>query len=304
MDWNKRNNQLTFYNSYLEYLYRAAHKLTDAERQELNEPLELSPFEKAAVSSILNQTILELNVLNQGLGGKYKSLPPSKPPMEVRFAQHILDKLYDEQTLQPLRDCFKAISKCKRETDIEVIRCALEICMDEIQGNQFSKFTEYIFCENREANDEYNLIKVFGENVTELENLRSELKENRQNDERMIAELDDELFLLKTECDDYRKKHQLEIEVVKVWEEARQEQVEAVYSHEVMSLTKARDECEDRTERELIAINEIMTFYHKKCENLEDSLKSWQVKMNVKEIDSNDSFVSTYICFESHFIIS
>lgn len=277
MDWNKRNIHLSFYNSYLEYLSKTENKLIDI--QQLKVPLVLSFFEKSAAVSILKKTLSEISTINCRFTAKNSivELPKSKPSMKIRFEQHNLDKLYDEQTLQPVRDCFKAISSNKLETDIEIIRRALHICQSELeQSGKFSKFADFILGENREAYDEYSLIKMYTENMTKIKQLQSGFKKSHQSYEEMVTQLDNELFQLKNECDNYRKQNKMEIEMVSVWEKTRQEQIEAIFQHEVTSLTKARDECEDHTERELIAINEIMTFYHMKCNKLEESIRTWQ----------------------------
>lgn len=304
MDWNKRNAQLTFYKTYMKYLSKAHKKLDADNRRRLKQPLKLSPFEKYAILLILKGTISKIIVVNRGFNAANTvvELSTSKPPMHIRFQEPILDKLYDEETLEPLRECFKAMSTSKLETDIEckfnslisiyttlhqyllidinyveVIRCALEICCKDIEEfGDLRNFAEFIFCENREAYDEYNLLKTCSENIKRKNELQKVLKRNHQQNEALIIELDEELFKLKTECENKEKTNRLEENMVKKWEIARQEQVDAVFNHELKHLYQTRDNYEEKTEKELIAINEIMAFYRAKCTKLKNSIKSWQ----------------------------
>lgn len=296
MDWNKRNEQITFFESYLNYLSKARNKLTEDDQRSLKEPLVLSDFEKAAVISILKETISKISVVNHGFEGKNSiiELPPSKPRMATRFKEPILDKLFNEATLEPLRECFKAMSMSKLETDIEVIRYAMEMCCNDLQEiESFRNVADFIFGENREAYDEYNLLKTYCENIAKMEELQKELKQDRQQNEQIIRELDEKLFDLQTECEDKLKMNRLEANMVTKWESARQEQVDAVFNHELKTLYQTRDEYEEKTERELIAINEIMAFYRAKCTNLESSIESWQRRYEIERLELDEQIKHT-----------
>lgn len=121
MDWDKRNAQLTFYKMYMEYLSEARNKLNADDHQRLKQHLKFTPFEKCAVISILKDTISKITVVNRGFNAANNivELATSKPPMHIRFQEPILDKFYNKQTLEPLRECFKAMSTSKLEMDIE-----------------------------------------------------------------------------------------------------------------------------------------------------------------------------------------
>lgn len=302
MDWNERNNQITFYKQYLEYLSKARdNKLNEDDRRKLMEPLLLSPFEKSAIIAVLKDTISKIIIINHGYNGNNRNIELSvgKPPMHIRFNKPILDQLYNEETLEPLRECFEAISKTKLETDIDAIRCALEICCSDLQEfGDFRNFSAFIFNENREAYDEYNLLKTYGENITKKKKLRKELKKNARRNEALIAKLDEKLFNLKTECENRVKINQLEANMVKKWENARQEQVDAVFNHELKTLYRARDDYEENTERELIVINEILAFYRKKCTELENSLEAWQQRYATERTELDEQIKYTEQCIE------
>lgn len=279
MDWDQRSKQNSFFKSYMDYLSKAKDKISDDKKQQLKEPLQLTPFEKMAVVSVLKQTIAKISVINNVFDSKHKlvELPPPKPPMEVRFNKDQIEKLYDEQTLQPLRECYKAMSENKLKNDIELIRCALEICVKEIEETgKFDRFAEFIFSENREAHDEYSLLAKYDTNLQELEELQKHSKQKRAENDALLFQLDEDLFNLKTECEDKRELHKLEIKMIEKWESARQEQVEAIFNHELKNLNQSRDDYEEKTERELIAINEIMAFYRAKCTKLECLIEQWQ----------------------------
>lgn len=296
MDWNKRNEQLTFYKFYMEYLAKAQNKLSAEEQRRLKEPLSLSSFEKSALLSVLKETITKIIVVNHGFEGKNTvfELPALSPPMHIRFNAPILDKLYNQQTLEPLRECFKTMSITKLETDIEVIRCAMEICCKDLQEiGSFRNFAEFIFHENREAYDEYNLLRTYCENVEKMDDLQKELKQNRQKNEELVKKLDDDLFNLKIECENKEKTNRLEANMVKKWENARQEQVDAVFNHELKTLYQTRDDYEEKTENELIAINEIMAFYRAKCIKLENSIKSWQRRYEAERMQLDEQIKHT-----------
>lgn len=282
----------------MEYLSKAQNKLTDEDQQRLREPLLLSPFEKAAIIAILKETISKLSVVNHGFDGNNSIIEcpktTTKPPMNVRFKEPILDKLYDVNTLQPLRDCFEAMSLNKLETDIEVIRCALETCCHDLeQFGSFREFADFIFGENREAYDEYNLLSMHCENVEKLEELQKERKQNRRQNEELIEKLDAELFRLKTECENKEKTNRLEENMVKKWENARQEQVDAIFNHELKKLHQSRDDYEEKAERELIVINKIMAFYREKCKNLEESIETWQRRYETEKLDLDEQIKHT-----------
>lgn len=296
MEWSKRNELLAFYKNYMDYLSKAQNKLTEEDQKRLREPLLLSPFEKAAIISILKETISKLSVVNHGYDGKHSIIecPAAKPPMNVRFKEPILDKLYDVNTLQPLHECFEAMSINKLETDIEVIRCALETCCKDLEEfGSFHKFADFIFGENREAYDEYNLLSMYCENVEKLEELQKERKQNRRQNEELIEKLDANLFRLKTECENKEKTNRLEENMVKKWENARQEQVDAIFNHELKKLHQSRDNYEEKSERELIVINEIMAFYREKCKKLEESIESWQHRFETEKHDLDEQITHT-----------
>lgn len=280
----------------MEYLSKAQNKLTDEDQQRLREPLLLSSFEKAATISILKETISKLSVVNHGYDGTNSIVecPTAKPPMNVRFKEPILDKLYDKDTLQPLRECFEAMSMSKLQNDIEVIRCALETCCKDVeQFESFHQFADFIFGENREAYDEYNLLKMYCENVEKLEKLQIERKENRRKNEKLIEKLDADLFRLKTECENEEKTNRLEENMVKKWENARQEQVDAIFNHELKKLHQSRDDYEEKAERELIVINQIMAFYREKCKKLGESIESWQHRYEFEKQDLDEQIKHT-----------
>lgn len=296
MDWNKRNELLSFYKNYMEYLSKARNKLTDEDQQRLREPLLLSPFEKAAIISILKEAISKLSVVNNGYEGKNSIVecPTTRPPMNVRFKEAISDKLYDVNTLEPLRDCFEAMSMNKLQTDIEAVRCALETCCNDLeQFGSFHQFADFISSENREAYDEYSLLQMYCENVEKLEELKKERKENRRRNEELIKQLDADLFRLKTECENKEKTNRLEENTVKKWENARQEQVDAIFNHELKKLHQSRDDYEEKAERELIVINEIMAFYREKCRKLEESIESWQQRYDIEKHELDDQIKHT-----------
>lgn len=295
MDFSKRNIQLTFYNAYMKYLSKVCNKLDDDDRQRIKEPLNLSNFEKSAVLSILNDTISKIIVANHGFSGKNSVVElPVRPPMHIRFKAPILDKLYNEETLEPLRECFEAISMSKLEADVEVVRCALEICCKELREMcGFDDFAEFIFNENREAYDEYNLLKVYCENIKKMDDLQQKLKKNHQENEALLAKLEDDIFHLKTESENKEKINRLEAKMVKKWENARQEQVDAVFNHELKSLYQSRDDYEEKTERELIVINELMAFYETKCRNLEESIKSWHERFETEKMQLDEEIKHT-----------
>lgn len=300
MDWNKRSALLTFYNNYMEYLSKAEKRLTDDEKQDLQGQQSLSPFEKSSIISILTETISMMSVVNCGYDGQNQivELPASKPPMQERFNEPILDKLYNVDTLEPLRECFKTMSISKLETDIEVLRCALESCCNDLKEfDHFQKCAEFVLCENREAYDEYNLLKMYCANLKKIDELQKTLKRNRKQNEELIAKLDADLFRLKTECENKEITNRLEENMVKKWEIARQEQVDAVYNHELKQLHQSRDDYEEKTERELIVINEIMAFYRLKCSKLEESIKSWheRYEREKNELDEQIKFTEETI---------
>ncbi|XP_031627750.1 dynein regulatory complex protein 9 [Contarinia nasturtii] len=277
----------------MKYLSKAQHKLDEDDCERLQKPLLLSHFEKSALVSVLKETISKIVVVNSGSDGKIVELPTSKPPMHVRFNKPILDRFYNEETLEPLRECFKAMSISKLESDIEVIRFALEMCCKDIENGAFRNFAEFIFSENREAYDEYSLLKAYCENIEKLEELHKELKHNRKKNEDLILKLDEDLFNLKTECENREKTNRFEANMVKKWENARQEQVDAVFNHELKTLYQSRDDYEEKTERELVVINEILAFYRAKCTKLEDSIKSWQQRYETERIELDEQIKHT-----------
>lgn len=296
MDWDKRNILLAFYSNYMKYLSKVQNKLSEVEQQQLKEPLLLSEFEKAAIISILRETISKITVVNHGFVGKNSivEMPAVKVPMHIRFNEPIQNKMYNENTLEPLRDCFKAMSINKLETDIEFIRSALQICCVDIQQyNCFEQFADLIVCENREAYDEFNLLKTYCDNIKQIEDLQTELKQQRQSNDELIVNMDKNLNQLKTKCQDKEKINRLEENMVKKWENARQEQVDAVFNHEIKKLHQSRDDYEEKTERELIVINEIMAFYRTKCTKLSESIKSWQRRYENERTDLDEQIKHT-----------
>lgn len=207
-----------------------------------------------------------------------------KVPMEVRFKNHILDKLYDERTLQPLRECFKAMSNAKLATDIEVVRSAVEICFAEFQTlGRFERFAKFILAENREACDEFALLRNFSTNADRLAALNEQMSACRVNGQHSIAELDDEIFRLSTECDDLKTKHAMEARMVERWEETRQEQCEAIFGHELHVLEKRKTGNVEKTDGEMLAMSELRSFYRMKCEKLENSIVSWQRRYDAEK---------------------
>lgn len=296
MDWNKKKSRKAFSEFYADYLNKAENNLSENERQQLKAPLKLNSFERSALICILKQITLKIGVINRGYDGKHRlfELPTAKLPMNIRFKGDILDKLCDEETLKPLKECMKAMSISKLEKDIEINRCALEVCLNELQENcHFSKFADYIFSENRESHDELTLIKCYSENMKKLMDLQQEVKRNRQKNENLTDELENDLFNLKTECANKQKIHRTEQNMVKKWETARQEQVGAVFNHELMNLTQQRDEYEEKTERELIAINEIIAFYRTKSSKLEDSINTWRKRFDFEREDFDERIRQT-----------
>lgn len=286
MDWNERNRKLSFYNFYRRYLCRASSAIDETMILKSSDALNFTAYEQAAIASVLRQTISKLCIVNRGINLTTKiavsTLLPlpfeeEKPSMEVRFKNHMLDKFYDERTLQPLRDCFKAMSNAKLATDIEVIRSAVEICFAEFQTlGRFDRFKKFILAQIHEARDEFTLLKNFSANTDRLATLNEQLSACRVNGQRKIAELDDEIFDLTTECDDLKTKHAMENRMVERWEETRQEQCEAIFEHELRTLEQRKTMNAEKFDGEMLAINELHSFYRMKCEKLQSSISSWQ----------------------------
>lgn len=291
MDWNERNRKLSFFNFYRRYLYKASSTINDTLNPKLDQPLDFNAYERTAIGCVLTQTMTKLNIVNCGVYLTSKNavqtllpLNEEKVPMEVRFKNHILDKLYDERTLQPLRECFKAISNAKLASDIDILRRAIEICFTEFQTlGRFDRFAKFILAENREARDEYKLLKSFSANAQQLAALNDQLSTCRVNGQQSIAKLDDEIFHLTAECDDFKTKHAMENRMVAIWEETRQEQCEAIFEHELRELEKRKTMNEEKIDGEMLVINELRSFYQMKCEKLESSIASWSRRYEMEK---------------------
>lgn len=296
MDWNQGSNQNLFHSFFEKYFSKAKEKISDEEKQKLKEPLRLTSFEKAAIISILKQTVAKISVINKAFDARNKlsELPTPKLSMDVRFQENHIEKLYDEKTLQPLRECYKGMSEGKLKDDIELIRCAMEVCIEEIENsNRFDRFATFIFNENREANDEYKLLITYSNNLDKLKDLQQKIKQRRVENEISLRQLDDNWFALKTECEDKQEILKLETRMVAKWESARHEQVEAVFNHELKMLNKAQDDLEEEMERELVVINETMAFYRAKCSKLESLIEQWERKFESERKELDDSIKHT-----------
>lgn len=280
MDWDKRNYQLQFYKDYLTYLSKASNALTEDKVQELCQPLKFTKNEKSALACVLMQTICKLNIVNRCNivdNSRIATLLTEQVPMNIRFKKENLDKLYDERTLQPLCECFKAMANSKLENDIETIRYLLQIYNTEFQTiGQFQEFIRFCHSVNRESCDEYTLLKTFNANKNLLNELSEQLKMTRQKTQKTIEQLNNKLFQLKTECDESKIKHTMENNMVTKWEQTRHAQIESVFKNEHSNLDESCKSFEHKTERELITINELTNFYRLKCEKLENSMAYWE----------------------------
>lgn len=69
--------------------------------------------------------------------------------------------------------------------------------------------------------------------------------------------------------------------------------VDAVFNHELKTLYQSRDDYEEKTERELIVINEIMAFYKAKCTKLEESIKYWQRRYETEQMQLDEEIKHT-----------
>lgn len=291
MEWNNRNRKLSFYNFYRRYLCKSSSTIDVTLIPKLNKPLQFTSYERAAVACVLSKAISKLHIVNRGINLTSKNsisafpVVEEKVPMETRFKNHILDKLYDEKTLQSLRDCFKAISNAKLATDIEIIRSAVEISFAEFQMmGQFDRFAKFILAENREAQDEFTLLKNFSANGDKLLALNELLSTCRANGLRKIGELNVKIFQLTTECEDLKTKHVMENQMVEKWEETRQEQCDAIFKHELRELKKRQTLNSEKSDTEMLVINELRSFYRMKCEKLENSIASWQRRYEAEKV--------------------
>lgn len=250
----------------------------DVKKREWKRLLKLTSYEKTIILSILKQTTFKLGIINHGT--KLKVLVPdecTKPSMNERFKEPIMDKLYDEKTLEPLRECFDVMTETKLTNDIEQIRLALEMFWAELTTeNRFETFANYLLNECQEAHDEYLLIENFRQKTSFLQNLTEKLKELRHKSATETERLDERLFQLKTECDDRRTKMKMESNLISKWERGRQEQTQAIFNHENQILIKKQTKVTMDTDRESIAINELRTFYNLKCENLNRLIREWK----------------------------
>lgn len=283
--WNKRNVQLAFYNFYLKYLLGSGSTTKQLENLECQ--CAFSLFEKSATVSVLKQTISGLINLNNGFVGNSSTptveLSASKPSTKMRFDQDNFDELSTEQVLQPLREHFSAMSCNKVEQDIETIRYALQICLDDLRENhQLRKMVEFIIGKTKEVHDEYNLINAYSENLIKIKDLELEMKKVGQNHEKLINQLNDELLGLKKQAENCQKQHKSEVEMVNMWEQAKQEQVETIFNHEIADLAKKREKLVRSTERELTVINEVKKFYLIKCERLKTTKRIWQERLEIE----------------------
>lgn len=236
--------------------------------------MSLSQYERFVITSIVRQTVFKLGIINLGITARTED-PDAKPPMSQRFKAPIMDKLYVECTLQPLRECFDVMSATKLSGDIEEIRSALDmLCAELTTDGKLHLFADYLAKECQEAHDEFALIDNFQRKCMRLKDLNESQQQLRESSSADIEVLDERLYRLQAECEDRRMK--MESNLIGEWERGRQEQTEAVFSHENRVLMRKLKEISFRTDRELIAINELRTFYDVKCEKLAESIAEWR----------------------------
>ena len=265
-----------FFNSYLAHLLKAVRPKAEIEFHD--QPYELSIFEKAAVVSVLTETVCKLSIINRGISGSAirNEIWKEPEPMAVRFDGHFLEKFYDEKTLQPLREAFKTMTNVKLEQDIEQIRWLLEQSCQEFQGDgTLNVLKKFILAENREARDQYLLLKSHEGNKKLLDELLVRLKRCRDGGQQTIKNLSERLVDIERECEQHKQQHSMENSMVVKWERTRHEQVEAILRHELRQLDATLEELRWKTEREQRAMNDARNFNEVKCRKLHESIEVW-----------------------------
>lgn len=270
------NEGLPLSDYYFNYLQRASTSSRHREQNMTNEQNKLSAFERSAIIHVLSQVIFKLDIVSRGIYSREKAEEvntKTRLPMSERFKSPILDKLYDESTLVPLKNCFETISRTKLSMDIEAMKCAFEMCKEELENHSSMKqFTDFVHSEFREANDEFKLLQKYAELTSKSRLLREQLKEIRQNVIVEKEKMDQRLNEVKTDFDEDIIKSRMELELIEKWETSRQQQCKIMFQHEIDLLNEKQQKYSTAIDRELIAFNAIQTFYASKCEKLRHSI--------------------------------
>lgn len=281
---------------YAEYTKEAQEIWTPEQIEQLKSPLNLTEYQKSAISFILEQAITKISIINREFSGKLKisELPLPQLPLVNRFGEDFCNKLYDKETLQPIRDCYKAMTLSKFQKDVDLARCALETCLKELRDDgRFSKLVDFIQSEKQEAHDERIIMEDYNANLKILNDLQQQQSQDQQNSEEQLEELRNKLFRLKNECDEKRKTFKMEENMIERWEAARQQQTTAVFNHELKKITQQRDDIEEKTEIELVANNETMAFYRANCAKLKHEIDVWQFRLETEKKDLDERIAHT-----------
>lgn len=281
---------------YTEYTKEAQETWTSEKIEQLKSPLQLTQYQTSAISFILEQAITKISIINREFNGKMTitELPPPRLPLVNQFGDDFCNKLYDKETLQPIRDCYKAMTLTKFQKDVDLARCALETCLKELRDNgRFSKLVDFIQSEKQEAHDERIIMDNYNANLKILNDLQQQQSQDQQNSDERLDDLRNELFRLKNDCDDKRKTFKMEENMIERWEAARQQQTTAIFNHELKIITQQRDDIEEKTERELVANNQTMAFYRANCAKLKRDIDVWQFRLESEKKDLDERIAHT-----------
>lgn len=281
MDGVKEPSDIRYHNTYLNYLTSAINAGKNQSRvDDTIEPL--TEYEKSVFVSILSDMVHQLGILNGGkLSAEPKTIP--KKSMKARFNRPILADLYDERTLRPFGEALQAICEIKVENDLAMMRELLDKCRKELKlTGTFEILSDFVASKQREACDEYELIRIYMKNSTIANELYEKWRSIENSGRDHSAELEYR-FDSEAERTELKRMHSMEQNMVKKWEDSRLEQVTDVFDKEIKRLENENSTLCRKTMDDSMTMERLKVFNDCKYNKIEALIVYWTERCAVEK---------------------
>ncbi|KAJ6634686.1 hypothetical protein Bhyg_13263 [Pseudolycoriella hygida] len=218
------------------------------------------------IAAIVEELSKAFVILNRGKENFHRM--PQHLSLSERYRYEYRDKQFDEQTLEPMEKALQRMSSVKLENEVELLRLVLlDLIHDLNSTNSYrhlqAKINEFL----RDASAEYNFIGDYVFNNKRLTELKFELNIDKDNGEKILKDLNDEIMNVESRVHNNEIQNELKFSLVAKWEKTRHQQANIILSKEETRLLAMCDDYKVKIDREQIAINDIQSKVNRQIHN-------------------------------------
>ncbi|CAO1340659.1 unnamed protein product [Diamesa serratosioi] len=219
---------------------------------------DLIKFEIECLKFSLKETVDKLIIANGGEKASSHIRPSeTKKPMKIRYKES-REKLFHEQTLDPINEAMERMVFVKLGTDVAQLRKILSDTINDLDStNDFKCLKILIDTEIRLEAEERNLIEQNSNCEILYKFLEKKFDEDTNIYKTKVKYVDDEIANIKSELDDFKGENKIKLRVLNDWESTRYGQLKFITESKEKQLSTIAHNYKQDSTRELRLKHEI-----------------------------------------------